>query len=77
MKFGTLSDYFRAIWQRRGVKPGEKPPGFPVLGGDFFTYADRYASILSSTYDSDVLATGLLHIKAPAKNSRICKYLES
>ncbi|XP_040824851.1 alpha-mannosidase 2x isoform X1 [Ochotona curzoniae] len=40
-QFGTLSDYFDALYKRSGVEPGARPPGFPVLSGDFFTYADR------------------------------------
>lgn len=40
-KFGTLKDYFEALADREKVKRGQKPDNFPVLGGDFFTYADR------------------------------------
>eukprot|EP00795_Rhopilema_esculentum_P003716 gene3716-14989_t len=45
MQFGTLGDYFNAIWKRTGAKPGEKPNGHVSLGGDFFTYADRQVLI--------------------------------
>ncbi|XP_065648888.1 alpha-mannosidase 2 isoform X2 [Hydra vulgaris] len=41
IRFGTLKDYFQAVAEREGVKPGEKPQSFKTLGGDFFTYADR------------------------------------
>lgn len=40
-QFGTLSDYFDALYKATGVEPGARPPGFPVLSGDFFSYADR------------------------------------
>ncbi|XP_048337779.1 alpha-mannosidase 2x isoform X2 [Sphaerodactylus townsendi] len=40
-QFGTLSDYFDALYKRVGIVPGMRPPGFPVLSGDFFSYADR------------------------------------
>ncbi|XP_014679691.1 PREDICTED: alpha-mannosidase 2x-like [Priapulus caudatus] len=40
-KFGTLKEYFDAIWERNDVLPGQRPPGFPVISGDFFTYADK------------------------------------
>ncbi|KFO96646.1 Alpha-mannosidase 2x, partial [Calypte anna] len=40
-QFGTLSDYFDALYKSLGIVPGMKPPGFPVLSGDFFSYADR------------------------------------
>ncbi|NWS71130.1 MA2A2 mannosidase, partial [Crotophaga sulcirostris] len=40
-QFGTLSDYFDALYKKVGIVPGMKPPGFPVLSGDFFSYADR------------------------------------
>ncbi|XP_065517504.1 alpha-mannosidase 2 isoform X7 [Lathamus discolor] len=40
-QFGTLSDYFEAL--RKESNLGEKSSNsfFPVLSGDFFTYADR------------------------------------
>ncbi|XP_057257412.1 alpha-mannosidase 2-like isoform X2 [Pezoporus wallicus] len=40
-QFGTLSDYFEAL--RKESSLGEKSSNsfFPVLSGDFFTYADR------------------------------------
>ena len=40
-RFGTLSDYFLSVWNEAQVSPGEKPPGYSTLSGDFFTYADR------------------------------------
>ncbi|NXV73003.1 MA2A2 mannosidase, partial [Atlantisia rogersi] len=40
-QFGTLSDYFDALYKKVGIVPGMRPPGFPVLSGDFFSYADR------------------------------------
>ncbi|XP_067871703.1 alpha-mannosidase 2x isoform X6 [Heterodontus francisci] len=41
VQFGTLSEYFDAVYKKYGVSPGSKPPSYPVLSGDFFTYADR------------------------------------
>ncbi|XP_066922208.1 alpha-mannosidase 2-like isoform X2 [Clytia hemisphaerica] len=52
IKFGTLQDYFHAVFEREGVKPGDHPPGFPTLGGDFFTYADRNDHYWSGYYTS-------------------------
>lgn len=40
-QFGTLSEYFDALYKKTGVEPGVRPPSFPVLSGDFFSYADR------------------------------------
>ena len=40
-QFGTLSDYFNAVYKANDVAPGTRPPDFPVLNGDFFSYADR------------------------------------
>ena len=41
VKFGTLSDYFVALRERAGAAPEKVPPHYPVLSGDFYTYADR------------------------------------
>ncbi|XP_041041585.1 alpha-mannosidase 2 isoform X2 [Carcharodon carcharias] len=38
-QFGTLSDYFDAL--HKAADSGNSPSPFPVLSGDFFTYADR------------------------------------
>uniref|UniRef100_A0A452GZX5 mannosyl-oligosaccharide 1,3-1,6-alpha-mannosidase n=1 Tax=Gopherus agassizii TaxID=38772 RepID=A0A452GZX5_9SAUR len=51
-QFGTLSDYFDALSKRTGIIPGLKPPGFPVLSGDFFSYADREDHYWTGYYTS-------------------------
>lgn len=40
-QFGTLTDYFNAVYKAHGVTQGSRPADYPVLSGDFFTYADR------------------------------------
>uniref|UniRef100_A0AAX7TWI8 Alpha-mannosidase n=1 Tax=Astatotilapia calliptera TaxID=8154 RepID=A0AAX7TWI8_ASTCA len=40
-QFGTLTDYFNAVYKTNGVAQGSRPAGYPVLSGDFFAYADR------------------------------------
>lgn len=41
-QFGTLSDYFHALYKASGLEEKNAGPSvFPVLSGDFFTYADR------------------------------------
>ncbi|XP_071359191.1 alpha-mannosidase 2x isoform X3 [Trachinotus anak] len=40
-QFGTLTDYFNAVYKANGVAQGSRPADFPVLSGDFFAYADR------------------------------------
>uniref|UniRef100_A0A8I3MM21 Mannosidase alpha class 2A member 2 n=1 Tax=Canis lupus familiaris TaxID=9615 RepID=A0A8I3MM21_CANLF len=51
-QFGTLSDYFDALYKKTGVEPGARPPGFPVLSGDFFSYADREDHYWTGYYTS-------------------------
>ncbi|XP_065497708.1 alpha-mannosidase 2x isoform X2 [Caloenas nicobarica] len=51
-QFGTLSDYFDALYKRVGIVPGMRPPGFPVLTGDFFSYADREDHYWTGYYTS-------------------------
>lgn len=40
-QFGTLSDYFNAVYKAHGAAQGSRPADYPVLSGDFFAYADR------------------------------------
>lgn len=40
-QFGTLSEYFDKIHELSGSEPGSRPREYPVLTGDFFTYADK------------------------------------
>lgn len=40
-QFGTLTDYFNAVYKANGVAQGSRPADYPVLSGDFFAYADR------------------------------------
>ncbi|KAM9328946.1 alpha-mannosidase 2 [Gastrophryne carolinensis] len=40
-QFGTLSDYFEALRKVTSIDEAKGPSFFPVLSGDFFTYADR------------------------------------
>uniref|UniRef100_A0A8C8BG03 mannosyl-oligosaccharide 1,3-1,6-alpha-mannosidase n=1 Tax=Otus sunia TaxID=257818 RepID=A0A8C8BG03_9STRI len=51
-QFGTLSDYFDALYKKVGIVPGMKLPGFPVLSGDFFSYADREDHYWTGYYTS-------------------------
>uniref|UniRef100_A0A8C0GMU7 Alpha-mannosidase n=1 Tax=Chelonoidis abingdonii TaxID=106734 RepID=A0A8C0GMU7_CHEAB len=40
-QFGTLSDYFEALRKAGNLEEKNSNSVFPVLSGDFFTYADR------------------------------------
>uniref|UniRef100_A0AAY4BHS9 Alpha-mannosidase n=1 Tax=Denticeps clupeoides TaxID=299321 RepID=A0AAY4BHS9_9TELE len=51
-QFGTLSDYFNAVYKANDVAPGTRPPDHPVLSGDFFAYADREDHYWSGYYTS-------------------------
>ncbi|XP_053220278.1 alpha-mannosidase 2x isoform X1 [Podarcis raffonei] len=51
-QFGTLSDYFDALYKQVGIVPGMRPPGFPVVSGDFFSYADREDHYWTGYYTS-------------------------
>ncbi|XP_064645074.1 alpha-mannosidase 2-like isoform X2 [Lineus longissimus] len=52
IQFGTLTDYFNAIYERNKVQPGASVPDYPTLSGDFFTYADRDDHYWSGYYTS-------------------------
>ncbi|XP_008054795.1 alpha-mannosidase 2 [Carlito syrichta] len=41
IQFGTLSDYFDALDEADATEKEKSQSMFPVLSGDFFTYADR------------------------------------
>ncbi|KAK3094740.1 hypothetical protein FSP39_005639 [Pinctada imbricata] len=51
-EFGTLSDYFNKLYEVTGTAKGSRPKDFPVLSGDFFTYADRDDHYWSGYYTS-------------------------
>ncbi|XP_076081829.1 alpha-mannosidase 2x-like [Mytilus galloprovincialis] len=52
IQFGTLTDYFKKLYEVNDVAYGQKPPSYPVLSGDFFTYADRDDHYWSGYYTS-------------------------
>ncbi|XP_066557713.1 alpha-mannosidase 2x isoform X2 [Amia ocellicauda] len=51
-QFGTLTDYFDAVYKANNVAQGARPPSYPVLSGDFFAYADREDHYWSGYYTS-------------------------
>ncbi|XP_043980945.1 alpha-mannosidase 2x [Gambusia affinis] len=51
-QFGTLTDYFNAVYKAYGVSQGSRPGDFPVLSGDFFAYADREDHYWTGYYTS-------------------------
>uniref|UniRef100_A0A8C4NBV9 Alpha-mannosidase n=1 Tax=Eptatretus burgeri TaxID=7764 RepID=A0A8C4NBV9_EPTBU len=54
VQFGTLSQYFAAMTKAAGWSdgPGPRSGHFPVVSGDFFTYADRDDHYWSGFYTS-------------------------
>lgn len=52
VQFGTLSDYFNALYKATDAEPGSQPKDFPALSGDFYTYADREDHYWSGYYTS-------------------------
>uniref|UniRef100_A0A8C8JLR9 Alpha-mannosidase n=1 Tax=Oncorhynchus tshawytscha TaxID=74940 RepID=A0A8C8JLR9_ONCTS len=51
-QFGTLTEYFTAVYKANNVPQGARPPDYPVLSGDFFAYADREDHYWSGYYTS-------------------------
>jgi alpha-mannosidase II len=47
-----LSDYFKKLYAVKEVEYGMKPQDYPILSGDFFTYADREDHYWSGYYTS-------------------------
>ena len=65
VRFGTLTDYFSALRERAGAvsqRPNtaqHMPAGYPVLSGDFYTYADRDDHYWSGYFTSRPFYKGL------------------
>ncbi|XP_051807861.1 alpha-mannosidase 2x isoform X2 [Acanthochromis polyacanthus] len=51
-QFGTLTEYFSAVYKKYGVAQGSRPADYPVLSGDFFAYADREDHYWTGFYTS-------------------------
>lgn len=59
VRFGTLSEYFDAVRDRANKTDSTIPAGYPVLSGDFFTYADRDDHYWSGYFTSRPFYKGL------------------
>lgn len=65
VRFGTLTDYFSALRERAGIVSQlpnavqHVPAGYPVLSGDFYTYADRDDHYWSGYFTSRPFYKGL------------------
>lgn len=59
VRFGTLSEYFDAVRDRANKTGSTFPAGYPVLSGDFFTYADRDDHYWSGYFTSRPFYKGL------------------
>lgn len=58
-QFGTLSDYFNALYSSTNTLPGNAPPDILSLSGDFFSYADRDDHYWTGYYTSRPLQKNL------------------
>ncbi|XP_059140464.1 alpha-mannosidase 2x-like isoform X2 [Physella acuta] len=58
-QFGTLSDYFNALYSSTNTVPGNAPPDIQSLSGDFFSYADRDDHYWTGYYTSRPLQKNL------------------
>ncbi|XP_062582673.1 alpha-mannosidase 2x-like, partial [Saccostrea cucullata] len=77
-QFGTLTEYFNKIHELSGSRPGSKPPDYPVLTGDFFTYADKDDHYWSGYFTSRPFQKQLdRHIETSLRSAEIALSLAS
>lgn len=77
VKFGTLTDYFDALRERAGGNVDGPPSGYPVLSGDFFSYADRDDHYWTGYFTSRPFYKGLDRILESHQRFVVCLHVLS
>lgn len=77
VKFGTLTDYFDALRERARVRADGLPGGYPVLSGDFFSYADRDDHYWTGYFTSRPFYKGLDRILESHQRFVVCLHMLS